>query len=51
MLYGLALAAACLRPGCQDVLLDLYCGTGSIGLSMARYCRHVVGVEVAGACV
>ena len=29
-----------------DVLLDLYCGTGAIGLSLARSCKQVIGVEV-----
>ena len=27
-------------------LLDLYCGIGSIGLSMAHLCSELVGVEV-----
>lgn len=27
-------------------LLDLYCGTGTIGLSMARGARHLTGVEI-----
>lgn len=30
----------------QECLLDLYCGTGSIGLTMARSVRELVGVEV-----
>jgi hypothetical protein len=30
----------------DDVLLDLYCGTGTIGLSLARRCRAVFGYEV-----
>ena len=29
-----------------DTVLDLYCGIGSIGLSMARKVRHVMGVEI-----
>lgn len=29
-----------------DILLDLYCGIGSIGLSMARYVKKVIGVEI-----
>ncbi len=29
-----------------ELLLDLYCGAGSIGLSMARECREVIGVEI-----
>ena len=30
-----------------DVLLDLFCGTGTIGLTLAAACQHVYGVEVA----
>jgi 23S rRNA (uracil1939-C5)-methyltransferase len=29
-----------------ETLLDLYCGTGTIGLSMARRVKKVVGVEI-----
>ncbi len=29
-----------------ETLLDLYCGTGTIGLTMARRAREVIGVEV-----
>ena len=43
-LYRKAAELAQLRP--DDVLLDLYCGTGSIGLSMASRVSRVVGVEV-----
>ncbi|MBR7093026.1 MAG: 23S rRNA (uracil(1939)-C(5))-methyltransferase RlmD [Clostridia bacterium] len=43
-LYTLAAEQAQLRP--QDVLLDLYCGTGTIGLSMAHRVRQVIGVEI-----
>ncbi|MEI8032862.1 MAG: 23S rRNA (uracil(1939)-C(5))-methyltransferase RlmD [Chlorobiaceae bacterium] len=32
--------------GKDDTVYDLYCGTGTIALSMARYCRQVVGLEV-----
>src|SRR5699024_5683396 len=32
------------RPG--DFLLDLYCGMGTIGLSMLPDCRKLLGVEV-----
>lgn len=27
--------------------MDLFCGTGSIGLTLAKHCRHVYGFEVA----
>lgn len=30
----------------DEVLLDLYCGTGTIGLSMASKAKKVVGVEI-----
>lgn len=30
----------------QETLLDLYCGTGTIGLTMAEQCRELIGVEV-----
>ena len=30
----------------SELLLDLYCGTGTIGLTMARECRELVGVEI-----
>ena len=44
LLYAKARELAELRPG--DLLLDLYCGAGSIGLSMAKDCREVIGVEI-----
>ncbi len=30
----------------EDVLIDLYCGTGTIGLSMAKECKELVSVEI-----
>ena len=30
----------------DEVLLDLYCGTGSIGLSMAGMAAHLFGIEI-----
>ena len=30
----------------DDVLLDLYCGAGTIGLSMAKECKELIGVEI-----
>lgn len=44
LLYGKAQELAGLRP--TDFLLDLYCGMGTIGLSMKPHCRRLVGVEV-----
>ena len=43
-LYGVAADYARLTP--DDTLLDLYCGMGTIGLSMAEHCRELVGVEI-----
>lgn len=43
-LYGVAAQYAQLTP--DDVLLDLYCGMGTIGLSMAGQCRELIGVEI-----
>ena len=43
-LYGVAADYARLTP--DDLLLDLYCGMGTIGLSMADRCRELVGVEI-----
>ncbi|MBR2405975.1 MAG: 23S rRNA (uracil(1939)-C(5))-methyltransferase RlmD [Clostridia bacterium] len=48
-LYGLAAEAAALTG--EEALLDLYCGTGTIGLSMAHRARELVGVEVVPAAV
>ena len=44
LLYARARAFAGLQP--DDFLLDLYCGMGTIGLSMLPDCRRLVGVEV-----
>ncbi|MGN1050712.1 MAG: 23S rRNA (uracil(1939)-C(5))-methyltransferase RlmD, partial [Acutalibacteraceae bacterium] len=30
----------------DDVLLDLYCGTGTIGLTMADKCKKLYGIEI-----
>ncbi|MEG0179380.1 MAG: 23S rRNA (uracil(1939)-C(5))-methyltransferase RlmD, partial [Oscillospiraceae bacterium] len=30
----------------DDKLLDLYCGAGTIGLSMAHECKELIGVEI-----
>lgn len=35
-----------LKPSGNDVLLDLYCGTGTIGISMAQKVKKVIGIEV-----
>ena len=44
LLYATARRYAALQP--DDFLLDLYCGMGTIGLSMLPDCRRLVGVEV-----
>ena len=43
-LYGVAAQNAQLTP--DDTLLDLYCGMGTIGLSMADQCWELIGVEI-----
>ncbi len=44
MLYAEAARLADLKGG--EVLLDLYCGAGTIGLSMADKCKQLIGVEI-----
>jgi len=34
-----------LNPSKNDTLLDLYCGTGTIGISMAQKVKRVIGIE------
>lgn len=43
-LYGIAKQEAKLSG--DEVLLDLYCGTGTIGLSMANNVKKLIGVEI-----
>ena len=43
-LYHKAREYACLSG--EEVLLDLYCGTGTIGLTMANHCKQLIGVEI-----
>lgn len=43
-LYRIAGEFAQLTP--DDVLLDLYCGAGTIGLSLAHQVKEVIGVEI-----
>lgn len=33
-------------PTKEDVVLDLYCGTGTIGIFLSSYCNQVYGVEI-----
>ena len=44
LLYARARELA--APKKSDLLLDLYCGAGSIGLSMAEDCRELIGIEI-----
>ena len=44
LLYAKAKELA--KPTKDDVLLDLYCGAGSIGLSMAREVGELIGIEI-----
>ncbi len=44
LLYGLARERAGLTG--RETVADLYCGTGTIGLSMAREAARIVGVEI-----
>jgi len=30
----------------EDILLDLYCGTGTIGIYVCNYCKEVLGIEL-----
>jgi 23S rRNA (uracil1939-C5)-methyltransferase len=48
-LYGLALELAGLRG--HERVYDLYCGIGTIGLSLAARAREVIGVEIVEAAV
>lgn len=43
-LYELVLKYASLTA--SDTVLDLYCGTGTIGLYLSRYCKNVLGIEI-----
>ncbi|MCM1133465.1 MAG: 23S rRNA (uracil(1939)-C(5))-methyltransferase RlmD [Ruminococcus flavefaciens] len=43
-LYRKALEYA--NPSGDDVIADLYCGAGTIGLSMAQFAGQIVGIEI-----
>ncbi len=47
-LYSIAAEFAGITPGGRKVgtLLDLYCGTGTIGLTMAHGCGKLIGAEL-----
>ena len=44
ILYQKAIDLAALSG--KEQVLDLYCGIGTIGLSLAEHCRELVGVEI-----
>ncbi len=44
ILYRKALEYA--DPSADDVIADLYCGAGTIGLSMAKYAKKIIGIEI-----
>ena len=44
LLYNKAKELANLQK--SDTVLDLYCGAGSIGLSMAKDCAELIGIEI-----
>ncbi|XP_028117327.1 uncharacterized protein LOC114315116 [Camellia sinensis] len=46
VLYGLIEDYADLKGDGSEIVLDLFCGTGTIGLTLARKARHVYGYEV-----
>ena len=49
LLYGKAAELADLRG--NELLMDLYCGTGTIGLSMSKNVGKLIGVELVSAAV
>ncbi|XP_010925476.1 uncharacterized protein [Elaeis guineensis] len=46
VLYKLIEDCAGLRGDGSEIVLDLFCGTGTIGLTIAKRVRHVYGYEV-----
>ncbi|XP_052180445.1 uncharacterized protein LOC127793772 isoform X2 [Diospyros lotus] len=46
VLYGIIEDYANLRGDGSEVILDLFCGTGTIGLTLAKRVRHIYGYEV-----
>ncbi|GAB2293434.1 hypothetical protein Dimus_027633 [Dionaea muscipula] len=46
ILYKLIEDVAGLRGDGSEIVLDLFCGTGTIGLTLAKRARHVYGYEV-----
>lgn len=48
-LYKAAIKMAGIKK--DDIVLDAYCGIGTIGITMAKFCREVIGVELNPAAV
>ncbi|XP_078164066.1 RNA methyltransferase family protein isoform X2 [Carex rostrata] len=46
VLYGIIEECAGLRGDGSEIVLDLFCGTGTIGLTLAKRAGHVYGYEV-----
>ncbi|VAH57729.1 unnamed protein product [Triticum turgidum subsp. durum] len=46
VLYKLIEDSAGLKGDGSEIVLDLFCGTGTIGLTLARSAKHVYGYEV-----
>ncbi|KAF9615995.1 hypothetical protein IFM89_027934 [Coptis chinensis] len=46
VLYKIVEGNAGLRGDGSEIVLDLFCGTGTIGLTLARKVKHVYGYEV-----
>lgn len=44
VLYKQAIKAAKLNK--DDVVIDAYCGTGTIGLVSSKHCKNVIGIEL-----
>lgn len=43
-LYNLAISSACLNK--NDIIFDLYCGIGTIGIFASSYVKKVYGIEI-----
>lgn len=44
VLYEKAMEYATIKP--EDIVVDFYCGTGTIGLFASQYAKKVIGVEI-----
>ncbi|KAK6148787.1 hypothetical protein DH2020_016312 [Rehmannia glutinosa] len=46
ILYKLIEDCSCLKGDGSEIVLDLFCGTGTIGLTLAKRAKHVYGFEI-----